>query len=562
MTSPSVSVVIVSWNSKDDLPSCLGSLARQTERDFETIVVDNASSDGSVELVRRDFPWVRVIESGGNLGFAEGCNVGIEAAHGEWIATLNPDAEADPGWMAALRDAARAGDERLGMLQSRIVFRHAPDRTNSTGVHIFRNGSFVDRGFDLPLRRDEPGDEIFCPSAGAALYRRSMLEQLRLPSGIFDRRFFMYFEDVDLGWRARRAGFTARYVPEATVVHTFHGSAKRIAGSFVAKQCNRNRVRALVKNGSAGYVLRSAPRIFVEMLWNARHDGLGEIPAYAEAARTAIAERREVDRRARVRPCELERRWVEPRTPGSSSPRISVVIACYDYGRFLGEAIESALGQSLRPIEVVVVDDGSTDDSREVASRYPVRLVAQANAGVAAARNRGAHEAKGDLLVFLDADDALEPEYLARCWDALRNAPANVAYAYTQMRFFGDRDGIFASAPFSRRAVLGADKVNASAMIRREAFDAVGGFDPGFRLGLEDAELWIRLLDRGYIGTFVPEPLLRYRRHGPSRNALTERQLHDVRWRIRLSYPRLYWRDIARHPLEAARALARQRAPR
>src|SRR4051794_19685469 len=103
-----ISVVIVNWNSKDDLLECLESLRAQTDQDFEAIVVDNGSADGSCEAVRSGYPEARLVEAGANLGFAEGCNRGIEVARGAWIATLNNDAIADPRWIEILRAAAKA----------------------------------------------------------------------------------------------------------------------------------------------------------------------------------------------------------------------------------------------------------------------------------------------------------------------------------------------------------------------------------------------------------------------------------------------------------------------
>lgn len=553
-----ISVIIINWNCGEDLPTCLGALNAQTDRDFETIVVDNGSTDGSVEIVRRDFPAVKVIEAGANLGFAEGCNVGIAVATGEWVATLNPDTEPDPHWIEELRAVVRAGDGRLGMIQSRIVFRHAPERTNSTGVLVFRNATFVDRSFDMPAHEDEPSDEVFCPSAGAALYRRSMLESVRLPSGIFDRGFFMYFEDVDLGWRCRLAGWSARYAPKAVVSHRLHASSKKKGSTFVARQCNYNRVRTLLKNASPQMIARAFPRLAADLSWSVRNEGGKAVWQYFRATRDAFPQRALIQQLARISDREIERQWVEHQAPGSSAPRISIVITSYNYGRFLGEAIESALAQTLSPVEIVVVNDGSTDDTSDVAKRYPVRLIEQANSGVSAARNRGAREAKGDYLVFLDADDVLEPEYLSRCWDALRTAPARVAYAYTQSRMFGEVTGIDPSAPFSKRRVLDGNLVNVSALLRRRVFEETGGFDESLRVGLEDADLWVRMLAAGHSGVLVPEPLLRYRRHGRTRNSLSESQVEQLSWKRRVSYPRLYWTDLLRSPNKAIRAWFRE----
>ena len=233
----------------------------------------------------------------------------------------------------------------------------------------------------------------------------------------------------------------------------------------------------------------------------------------------------------------------------SQPPLVSIVIANYNYGRFLAEAIDSALGQSRSRVEVVVVDDGSTDESVEVASRFPVALVRQENCGVCAARHAGVRKASGDYLVFLDADDALEPEYVSRCLAALEQAPPGVAYAYTGVRYFGDENGIKIPRPFDPSALLHESFVNASALIRRSVFESTGGFDTGWTLGHEDRELWIQMLSRGYHGILVPEPLLRYRKHKGSRNDLSRAELRQLRWRLRLSYPRLYWAKLLKDPI-------------
>ena len=235
-----------------------------------------------------------------------------------------------------------------------------------------------------------------------------------------------------------------------------------------------------------------------------------------------------------------------------NTPLVSIVIASYNYGRCLAEAIESALGQTRGPVEVVVVDDGSNDDSVEVARRYPVRVIVQANRGVSAARNRGAAESSGQYIMFLDADDVLEPDYVEKCLRALSAAPPHVAYAYTGMRHFGAEEKVWDSRPFDARALLRGNFVHASALIRRDVFRESGGFDTRWRLGHEDHELWVRLLTLGYHGVLAPEPLLRYRRHVESRNTLTKKQTHQLKWQLRMAYPRLYWRKCLAHPFSAA----------
>jgi GT2 family glycosyltransferase len=306
----SVSVVVVNWNARDDLAACLASLEAQTDGEFEVIVVDNGSADGSAEMVRRRFPEVTLIEAGENLGFAEGCNRGIAAARGAWLATLNNDAEAEPGWIAALRGAARSAGARVGMLQAQIVFRHDRSRTNSTGVEVFTDGRARDRDFDRPVREGDAPEEIFAPSAGAALYRRQMLEDVRLETGFFDRGYFMYFEDVDLGWRARLADWASLYVPSAVVVHAFRGSSSRRGKEFIELQCMTNRLRTLAKNASVPLLVTTVRRTFSDLKWATRQLGPKAVPLFVGAALDGARQRSRVSRMARQPRRALERRWL------------------------------------------------------------------------------------------------------------------------------------------------------------------------------------------------------------------------------------------------------------
>lgn len=311
-----LAVLIVNWNAAEDLRGCLESLAAQSDPEFEIVVVDNGSSDGSVELVRRDFPRVRLIEAGANLGFAEGCNRGIEAIGAlgalgaTWVFVLNNDTRLDPRAIAELKAAARAGGPRLGMLQARIVFMERPHLTNSTGVTVYRDGEFIDRDFGAPLREGDAIAEIFCVSAGAALYRREMLEQVRLPTGIFDRSFFMYYEDVDLGWRCRLAGWRALYVPAARVYHRFQGSSTRQKRDFVATHCHLNKVRTLLKNASLRYIGAALPFVVTcDLLPLVRARRGAVLGLLAAAVRDGAGQRKRVGALAAGGRRELERRW-------------------------------------------------------------------------------------------------------------------------------------------------------------------------------------------------------------------------------------------------------------
>ncbi len=238
-----VAVVIVNWNGQGYLERCLGSLRQQTYPDYEVLLVDNGSTDGSVYLVRERFPEVRLLALERNVGFAAGNNQGIRAAEGPYVATLNTDTEVEPGWLAALMEGMGAAP-RVGMCASKMLFLHQRERINSTGIAIDRLGIAWDRDGGRP--DGEAGleaGEVFGPCAGAALYRRELLEET---SG-FDDGYFYLYEDVDLAWRARLLGWRAWYCPKARVYHV-HAGAGTEGSPLKSYLLARNRVWTLIKD--------------------------------------------------------------------------------------------------------------------------------------------------------------------------------------------------------------------------------------------------------------------------------------------------------------------------
>jgi hypothetical protein len=306
------SVVIVNWNSRDDLRACVASLRSQTHADLEIIVVDNGSSDGSAEMVSAEFPECVLIRERENLGFAEGCNRGIDAAAGAWVAMLNNDCIADPDWARALVDAAEQSVPACGMLQSLMLFQDRPDTINSTGIELTAHGGGRDRDRDRPRHSDGAStpQTIFCPTAGAAAYRRGMLDAIRLSSGYFDREYFMYLEDLDLGWRARLAGWTAEYVPGSVVHHKWHGSADRHGRDWLTAAARVNRIRTLLKNASPRFLARTIAAHGAEVVELVKDGRTAVARRLARAVRRSLAQRREVSALARVDRRALERAWV------------------------------------------------------------------------------------------------------------------------------------------------------------------------------------------------------------------------------------------------------------
>ena len=238
-----ISVIIANLNGERYLADCLQSLSAQTFRDFEVIVVDNGSTDGSVALLKKDFPWVKVISLETNTGFARANNIGFESSSSEFAATLNNDTIAGAGWLQALYDAAKDNSD-TGMVASKIYLGREGTELDSAGMLLYPDGMTRQRGRgEKDTGQFNRVEEVLFPSACAALYRREMLGQI----GQFDEDFFSYCEDADLGLRGRLAGWKAVFAPDATVRHLYSKTGGSYS-EFKAFHIERNHCWVLLKD--------------------------------------------------------------------------------------------------------------------------------------------------------------------------------------------------------------------------------------------------------------------------------------------------------------------------
>lgn len=275
-TAPLVSVIILYYKSRWSLTACLDSLTRQDYPRMEVLFVDNGSQDGAVEIVRRRYARVKVLEHAENLFFCRANNIGIRQTAGDYVLLLNADVVLTTGFITAMVNTA-AADPAVGMVSGKLLRMGRdlqpldPPLIDSAGMvftgqmrHFDRGAEDIDSG-----QFDKPG-YIFGPSGAASLYRRDMLKDISLEGQVFDEAFVIYREDADLAWRAQLMGWKALYAPGAVAYHA-RGLKPRHRRRDIAPLLNRhsvkNRFLMRLKNQSGRHALKFAgPSLYRDLL--------------------------------------------------------------------------------------------------------------------------------------------------------------------------------------------------------------------------------------------------------------------------------------------------------
>lgn len=316
---PVVSVVILNWNGKHLLPECLSSLRLQTFPEFEVILVDNGSSDGSVEWVRAEHPEIRVIALATNRGFCGGNNAGIQAALGEYIVLLNNDTEVEADWLGELVRHIR-GDRTIGACDSKVLYFDQRDTIWSAGATYTIAGSAEFRGQGRKDTEYAEPAEVFTAVACSAIYPRRVLDEI----GGLDEDFFAGYEDVDWSFRARLRGYRILNVPSSRVYHKVSATHQYNSATYVYHG-QRNVTAVFVKNMPGPLLLKYAVLHLLytggSLLFFAR---VGRLSAFLRAKRDALRQwrglwrkRREIQRFRSVTSSEvdslLSRDWMGPK---------------------------------------------------------------------------------------------------------------------------------------------------------------------------------------------------------------------------------------------------------
>ncbi len=329
-----VTACIVNWNTASHLPGALAGLAGQTHPELDVVVVDNASADGSAEVVRRRFPDVRLVANRENRGFAGAANQGIalaRAAGSEAFLVCNPDAVCQPDYLASavralVADPARAAVQgRLwrtpgsaigdGPLGERLAAAAAEPRILDTTGHVaFRTRLFRNRGESEIDRGQHPAGPVFGVSGALALYRLAALDDVACDGEVFDETLFAFWEDVDLDWRLALRGWSVWYEPEACAWHERGGAGPR--RSAVVERLNfQNRALVVLKNDHLPSLARALPGVALTTTLKAGELAITVPSAFVRSLAAvrlvpAVLRRRElVQQRATVDPAEVVERW-------------------------------------------------------------------------------------------------------------------------------------------------------------------------------------------------------------------------------------------------------------
>lgn len=254
-----VSIIIPHLNGRHHLHTCFTSLRQQTWRDFEILLVDNGSTDGTQDYVREQFPEVKLLELGQNRGFTGACNAGWQVASGKVIILLNNDTEVDAKWLAEIVSAFQRRPD-VGIVASKMLLFDRRDHFHTAGDFYRLDGIPGNRGvWQEDVGQYDVEEEVFGACGGSSAYRRALLDEI----GFLDDDFFFSCEDVDISWRAHLAGWKVLYVPTAVVYHKLKATGGAVTGSYYD---GRNFLYLIWKNYPARLLRQNWPLILKAQL--------------------------------------------------------------------------------------------------------------------------------------------------------------------------------------------------------------------------------------------------------------------------------------------------------
>lgn len=478
--NPKVTVQVTAYNERDDLLKCLGSIFDQTFKDFEVVLIDNGLDKDIVEQAKKhDLIY---IDSGSNLGCCGGRNLGATHASGELITFIDADGYIEKDF---LENAVRVMDDK--------------DVVAARGkVLPFQVSNALPGHYNLG---DKPGVRLI-DTEGCSIWRT---EDYRKVGGFEDS--LAGGEGLVLCYRmVKMYGYSKdafRYDPSFVLYHDFHSTKSHLEKKLYKQTVTRD---ALLKKYPdiaelERYYAKNGPKPIIGREF--------KISAAAHRAKKKVdseyAALYEQKRTERLNNPELVK--------NSSSYDFSVVIPCFNLGELLVDAVDSVLRQSIESVQIIVVDDVSTDPSTikvlKGLEKSVTVVYAEENGGVAKARNIGVELAKADYVLCLDADDTIEPTYLEKA-KSFFEMNDKVGIVSCWAKYFGGANSTWKpQAPITLERTLVGSPIPTASCFRKSAWKQVGGYEPRIR-GYEDWEFWINLIKNGWLVEIVPEALFNY----------------------------------------------------
>lgn len=269
-----LTIIIVSWNSQKFLPHCLESIYSQTFKDFSVIIIDNGSTDGSIEFIKKNYPQAILLKNPKNLGFARANNQGLKLARGEYVLLCNTDIVLEKNFLDKIIETIKK-DQNIASVGGKLLKAEwrqeelpTPQKTaiiDSRGIALKKSHQIIEIGANEPDQKLNVSEtEVFGISGALVLYRRSALEAIKYQDEYFDENFFSYKEDVDLSWRLRLAGYTAR-VNQTAIAYHFRSiswdKARSLRSKFFNQLSYKNHFLTVIKNQTLKNLLIFSPHI-------------------------------------------------------------------------------------------------------------------------------------------------------------------------------------------------------------------------------------------------------------------------------------------------------------
>lgn len=254
-----VSVIIVNWNGKHFLKECLTSLYNQNYKNIEVVFVDNNSKDGSVEYVKRSFPKTKIIVNKENLGFAEANSVGYKETTGTYVLFLNNDTRVRKNFILELVKVLEK-NKKIAGAQSKILLMDDPTKLDSVGAFLTNTGFLYHYGIAKKdsLKYNKQID-LYSAKGACMMFKREVLEKIKVDGEIFDSRYFAYFEETDMCHRVWLAGYRIAFVPKSIMYHKMGGTSAKLDNAFVQYHSFKNRINSYIKNLGTFELLKILP---------------------------------------------------------------------------------------------------------------------------------------------------------------------------------------------------------------------------------------------------------------------------------------------------------------